>query len=202
MIWILWAVPSISSRTCKTHYLRGYGYRFYFKTVNKLNKVNKKVDLLPTVLANPFETSMEGLAIVNAVQTHHLKPSPLRARHYAVRAYCQFVSEFQDKLFARYPSDYFPVKKGTFLLFLGWVWEPRLSIQTIYRQYYTVLNRINCADGVNRQWETFWHQNHRFLMFCHSVPVSKSVYKHCNFLYIVFSYHLSHFILFFCDWKV
>lgn len=44
--------------------------RFNFKTVKKLNKVNKKVDLL----------WIEGLAIVNATQMHHLEPSTLRMR--------------------------------------------------------------------------------------------------------------------------
>ncbi len=63
---------------------------------------------------------MEGLAIVTAAQTHHLAPSTLRVRHYAVRVYCQFVDELKakDNLFAQYQVEYFPIKKGSFLLFL------------------------------------------------------------------------------------
>ena len=64
---------------------------FSFTPVRKMTKVNKKINLMPTVAANPFQTASEGLVIVNAAQVHHLAHGTLQVREYAVRCYCSWM---------------------------------------------------------------------------------------------------------------
>ncbi len=93
---------------------------YLLKPVKKMVKKNKKVDLLPSVAANPFETSIDGLVLLNVAQSNHLSPNTQKIRDYAVRCYRQWLDEMKakDELFAKYQPQYYPIKKASFLLFI------------------------------------------------------------------------------------